>query len=74
MEDEQIQEILSDLKRDLKGLQEKVETYDWEYRLNRFDEKVSGRKKEALVILEAIKLSDNTKFSDSLKRRECQVN
>ena len=74
MEDEQIKNDLLELKYDLRSLKERIEIYDWEYRLNRLDEKVSVKKNEALEILDAIKISDNTKFSESLKRKGCQVN
>jgi hypothetical protein len=49
---------------DISHLSKRLRDYDWEYRLTRFEEKVSQEKEMIVNILEEMELSDNNKLSD----------
>ena len=48
-----------DLIRDVSNLSKRLQDYDWDYRLDRFDEKIRSEKEETTSVLEEIELSDN---------------
>lgn len=53
-----------ELLGDISHLSKRLRDYDWEYRLTRFEEKVSQEKGMVVNILEEMELSDNNKLSD----------
>lgn len=51
----------NELLRDVTSTKKRLQDYDWNYRLNRFDEKIRSEKVLAENILKKIELSDNIK-------------
>lgn len=65
MRDEKRKVLKEELLSDINHLSKRLKDYDWDYRLTRYDEKISKEKNKTVNVLEEIELSENNKFSDN---------
>lgn len=48
----------NDILNDLENIINRIDDYDWDYRLNRFEEKINAEKEVVSSVLREIKTSD----------------
>ncbi|MBO0476798.1 hypothetical protein DOK76_06935 [Vagococcus sp. DIV0080] len=56
------------LLRDLDAILTRIEDFDWEYRLDRFTEKVETERVSATNVLNEMELSENSHFLENIAK------
>ncbi|MEG2709229.1 MAG: hypothetical protein RR968_08835 [Vagococcus sp.] len=56
------------LLRDLDAILTRIEDFDWEYRLDRFAEKVETERVSAMNVLNEMELSENSHFLENIAK------